>query len=252
MISINGHTVKPTIFPDGTSQVWQLPETCLIGSIVQVCWRFENESEFMHLAQLRDLIDDRFKEFELLIPYLPYARQDKPTSNTSTFALYTFAKLLNSLAFTRIYCLDAHSSTAAEQIENLKSEMPIKPIIHAIKTTTASAVCYPDGGAKVKYKEALLDAGVDLPIITAQKVRNQLTGEISRISFSGCGGNRDILIVDDICDGGRTFVQLADELQAENPSSINLYVTHGLFSKGLDVLRSAGINRIFTSAGEVK
>lgn len=60
-----------------------------------------------------------------------------------------------------------------------------------------------------------------------------------------------ICIVDDICDGGRTFIEAAKLLQRLEPKEIHLYVSHGIFSKGLKVLTEAGISKIFTHKGEV-
>jgi ribose-phosphate pyrophosphokinase len=48
---------------------------------------------------------------------------------------------------------------------------------------------------------------------------------------------KPILIVDDICDGGRTFIELAKVLREYGPSQITLYVTHGIFSKGFNVFK---------------
>ena len=56
--------------------------------------------------------------------------------------------------------------------------------------------------------------------------------------------NRRILIVDDICDGGATFVGLAKELRAAGAKKVYLYVTHGIFSKGLPL---EGIDKVFTT-----
>lgn len=45
------HEVKPTMFPDGTSQVWKLPHEQLKGACL-IVWHFENEAELIHLVQL--------------------------------------------------------------------------------------------------------------------------------------------------------------------------------------------------------
>jgi ribose-phosphate pyrophosphokinase len=44
-------------------------------------------------------------------------------------------------------------------------------------------------------------------------------------------------IVDDICDGGRTFIELSKELKKRNCGNVYLIISHGIFSKGIDVLR---------------
>ena len=46
--------------------------------------------------------------------------------------------------------------------------------------------------------------------------------------------------MDDICDGGGTFIGLASELMSKNAGAIYLAVTHGIFSNGFD-----GLNRKF-------
>jgi ribose-phosphate pyrophosphokinase len=63
--------------------------------------------------------------------------------------------------------------------------------------------------------------------------------------------NKSVLIVDDICDGGRTFIEAAKLLYIEGVNNVYLYVTHGLFTKGIQILYDAGIKRIFTYKGEI-
>jgi phosphoribosylpyrophosphate synthetase len=62
--------------------------------------------------------------------------------------------------------------------------------------------------------------------------------------------DKRVLIVDDICDGGKTFELLAKDLYNAGAEEVNLFVTHGLFSKGLIPLKLAGIKRIFTNKGQ--
>jgi ribose-phosphate pyrophosphokinase len=58
--------------------------------------------------------------------------------------------------------------------------------------------------------------------------------------------DHNFLIVDDICDGGRTFIELAKVLRPLTNGSIFLYVTHGIFSQGLDVFKGV-IDHIYTA-----
>ena len=63
----------------------------------------------------------------------------------------------------------------------------------------------------------------------------------------GAFAGRDCLIMDDICDGGGTFVLLAEYLLRHGAASVGLAVTHGIFTKGIDILFDAGISRIYTT-----
>ena len=70
----------------------------------------------------------------------------------------------------------------------------------------------------------------------ASKIRDTKTGYITETKLQGEVRGRDVLIFDDICDGGRTFIELAKSLKAKGAKKISLYITHGIFSKGKDVL----------------
>jgi ribose-phosphate pyrophosphokinase len=249
MISINGVEIKRTLFPDKTSQVWQLPNDLLESlykeGMCTIKWEFENEAEFLHLAQLKTLIDTRCPYITLDMPYLPYARQDKWVSNETTFALNTFAKLLNTLSFTEVHVLDAHNNLRANAIDNLVDDSPKKYIEETLKETGAGLLLFPDAGAKVRYE------AYDLaPSVHANKKRNQTTGFIEEVKIEGGVKGRKVLIVDDICDGGKTFELVAKAALDAGAVQVYLYVTHGIFSKGLEVLKEAGISRIFTHKGE--
>lgn len=250
MIRINDVPVHTTVFPDNTTQVWKLPEEILkSGSRVVVFWDFCHEGEFLQLAQLKALLDSCAIWADLRIQYLPYARQDKEVSNDTTFALRPFAALLNSLKFDTITCLDPHSPIAEFLIDNCFSLYPIAEMYGALEATESDAICYPDKGAKSKY-EALFSSKIHT--LYGEKDRDPLTGHINNYSLFGDPKNKRVLIVDDICDGGMTFRLLAAQLLKAGASEVNLFTTHGIFSKGLRCLQEAGISRIFTDRGEVE
>lgn len=244
MIFLNGYLIKPTIFPDKTSQVWKIGDDAIHaypGN--QVEWRFEHEGEFMHLAQLRALLADRP---HLYIPYLPYARQDKAVGNNTTFALLPFLRLLDGLDFGTVAAFDPHNAEFARTyLRNFVAIEPKAEIQFAIYETRPDLLCYPDEGAKRRYEKWRL-----APEIWAEKDRDQASGEILGVRLNGAWEGKTILIVDDLCDGGATFIKLAAALKGA--ADIHLYVSHGLFSKGIDVLRQGGIRRIFTKEGEVQ
>lgn len=237
MIKLNGHLVTPTIFPDGTSQVWKLSQHYFqVDNKVE--WIFENEAELIHVCQLGQLL--RY-DAELYVPFLPYGRQDKIVSNETTFALHTFISMIE-LFFYSISTLDAHSVSL-----DYKNIYPKKEIQFAVDSSGCNLVCFPDKGAQTRYSETQAN-----PLIL-DKVRDQSTGEITGLAIASGPSPKDhsILIVDDICDGGRTFIEAAKLLYKEGAKEVNLYTTHGLYTKGLDCLREAGIKRIFNYKGEV-
>jgi ribose-phosphate pyrophosphokinase len=245
MIYLNDQPVNITVFPDKTSQVWKLPEETFQLKYVTVRWQFENESEFIHLAQLATLLHHQGLQTTLFIDYLPYGRQDKDVSNQSTFGLEPFANLLNSLQFNKIYITDPHSHVATDLIQYSKALYPHNAVQFAYETTCSDLACYPDKGALEKYSKIY-----DFIHIYGEKVRDQSTGNILSYNVVGDAKGKKVLIVDDICDGGATFKLLTTELLNQGAKEVHLFVTHGLFTKGLQPLLDSGIKRIFTKDGE--
>ena len=267
MIKLNGVEIKPTIFPDKTSQVWKIPkeafeedvqslsfgsfttETTVKKAITShwIEWDFENEAEFIHLAQLKTLLGS--DTVTLDIPFLPYSRQDKKISNETTFARWTFLRLLESLSFNEITTLDNHSKIHPRFAKLIEDKFPEHEIDAAFNDTNPSLICFPDQGAKDRYGSFF----GKFPSCSFKKDRDQETGYIKNlflnelISLEG----EDVLIIDDICDGGMTFKLTAEKLLQSGAKSVALYTTHGIYSKGIQTLKDSGISRIFNRKGEV-
>lgn len=249
MLLLNGEPVNVTIFPDKTSQVWKIPDHVFLDETNVITWKFESESELMHLAQLQHLLiqNNQNTRTTLLLPYLPYGRQDKEVSNNATFALSTFHKIIDAFGFYKIIIVDPHNLQSIRFKAHIETVYPIETVQQVAKQTECEYFCYPDKGAYVKYSKIFRER----QCIIGEKVRNQLTGDIESYKINGNPRDKNILIVDDICDGGMTFRILAKDLLAAGAKSVILFVTHGIFSRGLQVLKDSGIQRIFTIDGEV-
>jgi ribose-phosphate pyrophosphokinase len=232
-------TLTPTIFPDGTSQVWKLsvPQ----NSLVQVLWHFESEVEIFHMLQLAYLV----KIGTLYLPYFPYARQDKIADNNTTFAKYPFIHTFTNLV-SEIITLDIHSQIYNES-SWIKSEKP-KHFTEAARNFNPHSLFFPDSGALKRYSN--LDGLHIFPKMYGEKVRNQATGEITSYKVyqhkDFLDGER-VLIIDDICDGGATFINAAKELKKLGVKDIGLCTSHSIYSKGLQSMRDAGISKFYTT-----
>ena len=245
MIKIKNYEIIPDIFPDKTSQVWRIPNQCFDEKHVEIYWDFLYEAELIHIAQLNTLLQKNNIKTSLYINYLPYGRQDKDISNTSTFALFTFSKIINSLNFESVTILDPHSNKALDLITRSIAIYPEETLLKIYGITKSDLLCYPDKGAISKYSKIY-----DLPYIYGEKNRDQLSGNILKYELIGEAKDKTILINDDLVDGGATFIILAKSLYDNGANSVSLFVTHGIFSKGLKPLYEAGIDRIFTAKGE--
>lgn len=254
-IYVNEYRIRPTLFPDKTSQVW---DTGIFKGkndpFFLIKWYYENEAELMHLAQLCDLIKSGGGIMHLDVPFLPYGRQDKEVTDSSCFSLHTFAKLIDFMGFESIQTIDAHNNNIQKFFQTrVIDTFPIKPISFASREFKPFYVAYPDIGAADRYSKKINNY-IYKPCILFSKTRCESTGQLIGVSMDlerDLSGKR-VLIVDDICDGGATFEAASNALYLSGASSVGLYVTHGIFSRGFDGLRESGIKNIYTSNGEVK
>jgi ribose-phosphate pyrophosphokinase len=96
----------------------------------------------------------------------------------------------------------------------------------------------PDAGAYKKIFDVAKRFKIER-IITATKVRDLVSGNILRTEIPVLDQHNDLtyVIIDDICDGGRTFVELAKVIKEGRPTAkVYLVVTHGIFSSGFKTL----------------
>lgn len=177
-------------------------------------------------------------EFVLDLPYTPYARQDRRCNPGEAFGIKVFGDYINQLDFKSVILTDPHSDVTAACIDNsqLMDQVSVFGKVHDFGSWYIVA---PDMGAK-KKAEAFAKATCALGVITCYKERNMYTGEIVSQGVIGGesvpkGGGK-FFVLDDICDGGRTFVGVAELLQQFNPEELELAVTHGIFSYGTDVV----------------
>lgn len=235
MLKLNGVHITPTRFPDGTQQVWKLPDEAFVpkNDVHNIEWKFDSELELVSLMQLRYLLGLE-ANVHLIIPYLPYGRQDKEVSNDLTFAQRPFlAYLMEMIRPEKLTVFDPHSE---ELIENfcelygceLEIFMPnIKPNEYQY-----DYIVFPDAGAATRYSTLIED---QTKIVVGNKVRNQLTGKIESYSLDISPEKlhgATVLVIDDLCDGGATFVILGESLKKNGVSYSDLYVSHGIFSSG--------------------
>lgn len=176
-------------------------------------------------------------KFVLDLPYVPYARQDRRCNAGEALGIKVFSDYINQLGFVSVIITDPHSIATEVCIDRAQviDQVEVFQYQHDFGSWYIVA---PDMGAK-KKAEAFAKATGAKGVITCYKERDMYTGEI--ITQGVIGGENipkgaRLFVLDDICDGGRTFVGVAELLQQFAPSDLELAVTHGIFSYGADVV----------------
>jgi ribose-phosphate pyrophosphokinase len=187
------------------------------------------------------------KRLDLFIPYFPAARQDRLMVEGEPLSVKVYADLINQLNVETVTILDPHSDVTPALLNRcvvVSNHAFIQKVIGIIGSD--SLLISPDGGALKKiYKVSEALNGMD--VVECSKSRDVKTGRLSGFKvYADDLQGRSCIIVDDICDGGGTFIGLAKELKAKNAGALYLAVSHGIFSKGTEWLTEV-FDHIFTT-----
>ncbi|MGY5766427.1 phosphoribosyltransferase family protein [Brachybacterium sp. DNPG3] len=166
----------------------------------------------------------------LVLPYLPGARADRGIPVGAA----VYARMIDAAGADRVLAIDPHSPV----MPSLVAHLEIHPLPRLVRRTLAHriadgrrspyvGVIAPDAGAVARA--GAVAAALELPLLRAEKHRDFATGRLSGFRCEPLPEEGRLLVVDDICDGGGTFVGLA-EATGLGPDRLDLWVTHGVFS----------------------
>lgn len=233
--------VSLKLYPDNQPHI-QLPPI-KEGSEVIVNCSIKNSILLLNLLQVSDALDTAFAvKSELHIPYLMGARFDRIMEPGDSFDLRVIARLITSLNFKKVFLYDVHSDVAPALINNtvlVKNDTLVKQY-----TDENSVIICPDAGASKKIGHYLDINKNIIEVVNCIKHRDLSNGKLSLtvLEPEKCA-NRNCVIIDDLCDGGGTFLAIAGQIK---PKRLTLIVTHGLFTNGFSALNVA-FDKIITS-----
>ena len=250
MIWVNGKKIEQDHFSAGELKIK------LFGcgkERMDIVWHYENDAELFTIMCIRDYYASH--KAILYIPYLPHARMDRVKNPEDVFTLRTFARVINSMNFERVYVWDAHSNVGPALIDRCHDVNALTWIQEAITQLgyAKENIClfFPDEGAQKRYGAMFPDYTQAFGI----KKRNWETMRIEGYDIIGEENIKDkcVLIVDDICSYGNTFTHAAGALITAGAKEVNLYVTHceDAISKG-NIFKDERINKVFTTGSLVR
>ena len=202
---------------------------------------FKDNGDLIDLMLLVDAVRREYIQgikLSLSMSYLPYSRQDRVCNKGESLSVKVVTDIINSLGFVNVYCKDIHSEVGVSLINNLRhiDMIACTRSLSMMFNAETTVLVSPDAGANKKLLNFAKDYGFN-QLVRADKERDLSTGKITGTKvYAEPQGDKDFLILDDIADGGYTFIELAKKLRELTTGKIYLYVTHGIFSKGIDIL----------------
>lgn len=252
---------KVSKFPDGQQKI-DLSQTSDINEDVTIKSRLNTfrdlELIICATAALKNL---NTPNIHLYVPYFIGARSDRKfVDGGVNYLKDVISPIINLQGYKSVTILDPHSDVLEATINNFKKIDNIKLVKWALtdidNTNSARENLFlvsPDAGALKKVYNVAENFQID-NIIVANKHRDIRTGKITHTEVPGLdneSGKRKYVIIDDICDGGRTFIEIAKAILEKRPkeiygTEIYLIVTHGIFSAGFSEL-SKYFDMIYTT-----
>lgn len=261
-------------FPDGQQQVkiFTILDNGMFGSklpkfttiSVQIKSRLNNFKDLeLIICATKSLRNLGIKEIHLYTPYFLGSRSDRKfEEGSNNYLKDVICPIINSLNFESVTVLDPHSDVLEACLDNFKKldniglvsttleELYVGPVNWNLRTPSLKEnglfnldefiLISPDAGANKKIFKIAEQIGYTGDIITCSKFRDE-QGKLSHTTIPWNHDdyiNKDLIIIDDICDGGFTFINIVKYIKefCYHKGKIYLIVTHGIFSKGLSEL----------------
>jgi len=260
--------VEEFTFPDGQPhlKVLQYPKNVTV--------RIRNPTDLFKVLLLADVYQSRSIPFSLRILYMLAGRMDRPLSDSEPNTLDVATNTLTGVIWGWHGKLDVSVFCQHSRVTGGLLGIPFEPeasedsffdtgilncilgydseLIKGGRYDTRSVkhtIVYPDKGAcdrfKAGYKFPAWHTEADTVVLS--KKRELSTGKILGMEITEGTPGECCVIVDDLCDGGATFIGAAKCLREAGAKFVGLVVAHGIFSKGIQHLFDNGIDHIHTS-----
>lgn len=186
----------------------------------------ESMDDLMIVAQIKDCLERhiRFAHYILTVLSPVYSRYDRVMLGNDGFGAKVFSRFIDSIAFSSVVYFDCHSNVLVDATNNAHDIEQYLLARELVPNTHFSIA--PDKGACKKNPNAKL---------MFVKTRDLSTGKITGVEIAAYNALKEgvtYTVIDDLCEGGRTFIEVAKEFEQYYDNDLQLYVTHGLFTNG--------------------
>lgn len=220
---------RPDVFFQYPGGEWDMKGSDMVLSGNEYAYvRGTDLNDYMKLALWADKVDQDGGKAAAIIPYLPAARADRG----NPLGIRVYGRLIDSLDLVQLICFDPHSKAMPRGIRQYSvfnvTEVTSASLIRRMSRNWGiNGIIIPDKGAS--ERASLMSSVLDVPTYQAGKVRDFATGKLTEFTCETLPSTGKMLVVDDICDGGGTFMGLA-EATGLPKERLALYVSHGIFS----------------------
>ena len=165
-----------------------------------------------------------------VIPYYGYARQDRKDKPRVAIGSKLIATLLEAAGANRVITMDLHAPQIQGffdiPVDHLDSSAIFIPYIQNLKVDNLTFAA-PDVGSTNRVREIASYFNADMVICDKHRKR---ANEIASMVVIGDVKDKDVVLIDDICDTGGTLAKAAGLLKDKGARSVRAMCTHPILS----------------------
>ena len=203
------------------------------------------ESLFDLMALHRLLKENGAAEIALIVPYLGYARQDRPAGSGEASIGVMVVGILRWMKPSRLVVFDVHSERIRNALGSFVVELSALPLFAAaLAKRPPQVIVSPDAGSvpRARRLAGLLESRPEVALI--DKVRPRPNVAYAKRLHGDVRG-KNVLIVDDMIDTGGTLAEAVKLVIDQGAVRVSIAATHGIFSRGaLERLTSLPVGEI--------
>ncbi|RYE57109.1 MAG: ribose-phosphate pyrophosphokinase [Sphingobacteriales bacterium] len=166
----------------------------------------------------------------VVMPYYGYARQDRKDKPRVAIGSKLVANMLTAAGADRIITMDLHAPQIQGYfdipVDHLDSSAIFIPYIESLQLENLTFAA-PDVGSANRIREVASFFECEMVICDKHRKR---ANEIASMVVIGDVTNRDIVLIDDICDTGGTLAKSAGLMMEKGARSVRAFCTHPVLS----------------------
>jgi len=188
------------------------------------------ESLFELLALHRVIRENGATRIDVVIPYLGYARQDRPDREGEASIGLMVAELIRGLKGSRLILFDLHSPRIRKTLGRSIAELSGFPLFaEALSDGAPEVIVSPDAGSTGRARQLARLFKPRPEVAVVEKFRPRPNVAIAKRLHGDVRG-KEVLGVDDIIDTGGTIAEAVRLIAQQGSSRIQIAATHGIFS----------------------
>ncbi|ALU12007.1 ribose-phosphate pyrophosphokinase [Ignicoccus islandicus DSM 13165] len=249
-LGLKAQQIEKKKFPDGENYV-RIPFKVSDENVVLVHTGFEDQNDrLMELFLTLDVLNDLgAKSITLVMPYMPYARQDRRFREGEAVSIKAIFHILNSFEVDNLVVVNIHKEHSLAHFSGTSINLNALPELakRVTKESDEIVVVAPDKGASQYAQEVANE--IDAPWTFLEKFRDRVTGEVSMtVNEIDVVKGKMALLVDDIVSTGGTLALATKILRENGAKKVIPIIVHALLvGNAPQKLKEAGVEELITA-----